>query len=111
MTVIDGIASFEGLRQPAKVVRIGASALLVAGPPDIVKSKKAAGRAKDLAVLGILEKALERSRGSPERQGWQLSNEKVDPALRDQVRKLLALPPEKRTNFLRKKIGIRMSCL
>jgi hypothetical protein len=34
-----------------------------------------------------------------------------DLALRDQIRKLLALPPEKRTNFLRKKVGIRMSCL
>ncbi len=34
-----------------------------------------------------------------------------DLALRDQIRKLLALPPEKRTDFLRKKVGIRMSCL
>ena len=34
-----------------------------------------------------------------------------DLALRDQIRKLLSLPPEKRTNFLRKKVGIRMSCL
>jgi hypothetical protein len=34
-----------------------------------------------------------------------------DLALRDQIRRLLALPPEKRTNFLRKKVGIRMSCL
>jgi len=34
-----------------------------------------------------------------------------DVALRDQIRKLLALPPEKRTNFLRNKIGIRASCL
>jgi hypothetical protein len=34
-----------------------------------------------------------------------------DLALRDQIRALLALPPERRTNFLRKRIGIRMSCL
>ena len=31
MTVIDGIASFEGLRKRAQVVRFGASALPVAG--------------------------------------------------------------------------------
>jgi len=34
-----------------------------------------------------------------------------DLALRDQIRALLALPPEKRTNFLRKRIGIQASCL
>ncbi len=32
-------------------------------------------------------------------------------AERDQIRRLLALPPERRTNFLRKRIGYRMSCL
>ena len=34
-----------------------------------------------------------------------------DLALRDQIRRLLALPPERRTNFLRKRIGFRVSCL
>ena len=32
-------------------------------------------------------------------------------ALRDQIRRLLTLPPEKRTNLLRKRIGPGMSCL
>ena len=31
--------------------------------------------------------------------------------IRDQIRALLALPPERRTHFLRKRVGIRMSCL
>ena len=32
-------------------------------------------------------------------------------ALREQTRRLLALPPEKRTHFLRKRVGIRASCI
>jgi len=61
MTVIDGVTSFEGLRKRANAVRIGAGTLLVAGLPDIIKSKRAAGRSKDLAVLSILEQTLEES--------------------------------------------------
>lgn len=34
-----------------------------------------------------------------------------DLALRDQIRRLLDLPMEERTHFLRKRIGIRGSCL
>jgi hypothetical protein len=34
-----------------------------------------------------------------------------DLAEREQIRRLLALPIEKRTNFLRKRVGLRMSCL
>ncbi|MDP2998924.1 MAG: hypothetical protein Q8N47_15660 [Bryobacterales bacterium] len=32
-------------------------------------------------------------------------------ALRDQIRRSLARPPERRTNFLRKRIAFRISCL
>jgi hypothetical protein len=34
-----------------------------------------------------------------------------DLALRDQIRRLLAKPPEERTHFLRKRVGLRGSCL
>ncbi|HEV2202098.1 MAG TPA: hypothetical protein VGR73_19945 [Bryobacteraceae bacterium] len=32
-------------------------------------------------------------------------------ALRDQIRRWLALPPDRRTNFLRKRVAYRVSCL
>jgi hypothetical protein len=59
MSVIDGVRSFEGLRKRARLVDFGGAPLYVAALPDIIKSKKAAGRPQDLAVLRILEKALE----------------------------------------------------
>jgi predicted nucleotidyltransferase len=58
MTVIDGIRSFEGLRKRAKIIRIDDTELTVAALPDIIRSKRAAGRARDLAVLDVLEKTL-----------------------------------------------------
>jgi hypothetical protein len=59
MTVIDGIRSFEGLRKRARTVRLNDTELAVATLSDIIKSKRAAGRARDLAVLDVLEKTLD----------------------------------------------------
>ncbi len=59
MGEIDGIRSFEGLRKRALEVPLGGARILVAGLADIIKSKKAAGRPRDLAVLPVLEKVLE----------------------------------------------------
>jgi hypothetical protein len=56
MTVIDGIRSFEGLRKRARTIRVDNTDLTVASLSDIIKSKRAAGRARDLAVLNVLEK-------------------------------------------------------
>jgi len=59
MTVIDGVRSFEGLRRRAKIIRLGDTQLHVAALSDIIKSKRAAGRARDLAVLEVLERTLD----------------------------------------------------
>jgi hypothetical protein len=59
MGEIDGIRSFEGLRKRALTVPLGDVRILVAGLADIIRSKKAAGRPRDLAVLPVLEKVLE----------------------------------------------------
>jgi predicted nucleotidyltransferase len=58
MTVIDGIRSFEGLRKRAKTVQLADTEVIVAALSDIIKSKRAAGRDRDRAVLDVLEKAL-----------------------------------------------------
>ena len=65
MTLIDGVRSFEGLRKRAAVVRFGEASLPVASLADIIKSKRAAGRPQDLAVLRLLEKTLEEASHQP----------------------------------------------
>jgi hypothetical protein len=56
---IHGVRSFEGLRDRASSVDVGGTPILVASLADIVRSKKAAGRPRDRAVIDILESALE----------------------------------------------------
>ncbi len=59
MPKLHGIRSFEGLKARAARTRFGGYLLLVADLRDIIRSKKALGRPKDLAVLGILEETLD----------------------------------------------------
>jgi hypothetical protein len=59
MPKLHGVRSFEGLRSRAVKVVFGGHSLLVADLRDIVRSKRALGRAKDRAVLEILEKTLD----------------------------------------------------
>ena len=60
MTVIDGIPSSEDLRRRAKTIPLGCDAQLrVASLSDILRSKKAGGRARDLAVEDVLQKTLD----------------------------------------------------
>ena len=56
MAAIHGIRSFESLRSRAALMQLGDASLLVASLADIIKSKKAAARPRDVAVLEVLEK-------------------------------------------------------
>jgi hypothetical protein len=59
MSRLHGIRSFEGLRSRASEVEFGEHELQIACLADIIKSKRAAGRDRDLAVLTILERTLD----------------------------------------------------
>ena len=63
MATIHGIRSFEGVRNRAAVIEINGVPILVASLADIIRSKKAARRPRDLAVIDVLEKALEEQTG------------------------------------------------
>ena len=58
MATVHGVRSLASLRSRAKTVEFDKMKLLVADLSDVVKSKKAAGRPRDKAVLKILEKTL-----------------------------------------------------
>ena len=69
MGTIHGIRSFEGVRARAAVVEIDGVPIVVASLADIIRSKRAAGRSRDLAVLEILEHALEETKRSKGKTG------------------------------------------
>ena len=68
MPVIHGVRSFEGLRSRASEHMIGGVKVKVASLPDIISSKKAAGRERDLAVLPVLEQTLKATQASSRRR-------------------------------------------
>jgi len=56
MATTHGIRSFDSLRARATRVELDGMTLLVAALDDIIRSKRAAGRPRDLAALPVLEK-------------------------------------------------------
>lgn len=109
---IDGVPSYDALRSRAETFAIGGQKMLAASLDDIILSKRAAGREKDTAVIDILErpemKKLPQNRKND--AGAALKAES-DRALTELIRYRLSLPPEKRLNCLRRKIGLRATCL
>jgi predicted nucleotidyltransferase len=57
MATAHGLRSFEGVRARATVLTIDGVPITVASLADIIKSKRAAGRPRDKAVIEILERA------------------------------------------------------
>ena len=69
MPVIHGVRSFEGLRSRAIEHTLCTLRVKVASLPDIIASKKAAGRDRDLAVLPVLEQTLKATQSLSRRRG------------------------------------------
>jgi predicted nucleotidyltransferase len=61
MATIHGVRSFAGLRNRGSDVAIDDVVLRVASLDDIIKSKRAAGRPRDRAVLEVLERTREKA--------------------------------------------------
>jgi predicted nucleotidyltransferase len=65
MATIHGVRSFASLRDRATRLEIGGAPLLVATLDDVIKSKRAARRPRDLAVLHVLEASREEATKPP----------------------------------------------
>jgi hypothetical protein len=65
MATIHGVRSFASLRARAVEITVGGSPLRVASLADIVRSKRAARRPRDLAILDVLEKTREEAERPP----------------------------------------------
>jgi hypothetical protein len=89
---IDGVQSYEGVRSRAGIFQVGGHRLLVACLEDIVIDKRMVP-----PVAGVEKSAP-----------FQFES---DRALIELIRYRLSLPPEKRLNVLRRKIGLRATCL
>jgi len=69
MATVHGLRSFEGVRDRAELLQIGGTTIRVAALPDIIRSKRAAGRARDRAVLEILEQTHAQASVPPRQAG------------------------------------------
>jgi predicted nucleotidyltransferase len=58
MPAIHGVKSFNSLRSRAQNIELAGGRVWLAALADIIASKRAAGRARDRAVLEILERTL-----------------------------------------------------
>jgi hypothetical protein len=94
MATIHGVRSFEGLRDRATWIAIGDASVLVASLADIIRSKRP------------------RLKKPPSRRGRLVAlARESERNLRDMVRRWQALPPGRRTNFLRKRVAPGRSAL
>ena len=109
MGTIHGIRSFEGVRARATMIELDGVPLRVALLEDIIRSKKEARRPRELAVIDVLEKALEES--SRQASKARRARPRSERALRALIRHWQALPPAWRTHFLRKRIAPGRSTL
>ena len=96
------VATVDWVRRRAEGVRLGDARLLIANLSSVLKSKRAAGRPREAAAPRV------RLTRKAKLEALKLES---DLALRDQIRRFLALPPDRRTHFLRKRVAYRISCL
>jgi predicted nucleotidyltransferase len=106
MTSIHGVKSFEQLRARAVTIEVDGFPLRVASLADIIRSKTAAGRPRDQAVLEVQREPVRNRKSAARRKPLAALRKESDRGLTEQIRRLLDKPMDQRTHFLRKRVGI-----
>lgn len=76
---IHGISSFASLKARAAPVTIGHATLMVAALGDIIRSKAAAGRPRDKAILDVLERTHAEAKRAKEQAGGSQARKRTRP--------------------------------
>lgn len=103
MGTIHGLRSFAGAKARATIVDVGGVPVVVASLEDIIKSKRAARRPRHLPLLARGTPALKES--ASRRVRLAAVRRESERALVDMIRRWQALPPGRRTNFLRVRVA------
>jgi len=106
---VHGIRSLASLRSRAVRLELAGASLLVADLEDIIRSKRAANRPRDRAMKSVKPRsssARVSGEGGGDHRGKRSNTlrRESERALREQIRRLLALPMAKRTHFLRVRV-------
>ena len=109
MGTIHGLRSFAGVRDRGTDVYVGGVVIRVASLADIIKSKRARpARATSPCSTRWRGPVKKRSSRKARRDALRAESER---ALVDMIRRWQSLPPGRRTNFLRKRVGICRTAL
>lgn len=111
MATIHGLRSFAAVRSRALTVNFEGRQLLVAHLADVIRSKRGRAGHATLQCWRYWRRSWMSRRKPTRRAKLEALRNESERELVEQIRRLLALPPEKRTNFLRKKVGLRGSAI
>jgi dihydropteroate synthase len=106
---VDGVSRFEDLRARAVEMDVGGSPLLVAALADVISDVLPVGNPRGASShVAPARRSVSSRKPAARKKRRQPSalRRESDRALMEQIRRLLALPMNQRTHFLRKRRGL-----
>jgi hypothetical protein len=112
MATVHGFKSFESVRSRATVIELDGTPIVVASLADIIRSKRAAGRPRARPCSRYWSERMpkdDRRKAARRRAALAALKAESERNLLEMIRRWKALPPHRRTHFLRKRVRFRVS--